>query len=162
MTVISLLLLVFALTSGGRAPLVKIHEVLGGPAGFVDLHNVGAGAVDLGGWSLHSCTGRAAPDELAALPAGTVLPPGGHFLVTGTAFAGTGEPGLVVPEIPGDGETLLDQRRARADSVAWAPDSPCREKEAALACPGLPQSRDALSTDTDDNRVDFHCGPPAG
>ncbi|WIY00861.1 lamin tail domain-containing protein [Amycolatopsis mongoliensis] len=139
------------------APQVKIHEVLGGPAGYLDLHNVGAAAADLGGWSLRSCTGGPAPVELALLPVGAEIYADGHFLVAAGGFGGTEVAGLVVPEIPGDGQMLLDQRRVRVDSVAWTSASPCRERDAAVACPGLAESRDAFSRDTDDNRADFSC-----
>ncbi len=138
-------------------PLVKIHEVLTGTAGYLVLHNVGAADVDLGGWSVRSCTGSPAPVELALLPAGAELPAGGHFLIAAAGFGGTDAAQLVVPEVPGDGEMLLDQRRARADAVGWTASSPCRERQAATACPGLAESRDAASRDTDDNLADFSC-----
>ncbi|WP_460443068.1 lamin tail domain-containing protein [Amycolatopsis stemonae] len=140
------------------ASVVKIHEVLAGPAGYLVLHNVGAADVDLGGWSVRSCTGSSpAPVELASLAAAGVLPAGGHFLIASAGFGGTEAAQLVVPEVPGDGEMLLDQRRVRADAVGWTASSPCRERQAAAPCPGLAESRDAASRDTDDNLVDFSC-----
>ncbi|MEU5261157.1 lamin tail domain-containing protein [Amycolatopsis sp. NPDC021455] len=155
--------LVVALALGGvpappaAAPLVKIHEVLGGPAGYIVLRNVGTAAVDLGGWSVRSCTGGPAPVELALLPAGAEIAAGGRFLIAAAGFGGTDAVELVVPEVPGDGQMLLDHRRARADAVGWTAASPCREREAATACPGLAESRDAASRDTDDNQADFRC-----
>lgn len=141
-------------------PPVKIHEVLAGPAGYLDLHNTGATAVELGGWSIQSCDGASAPVELAQLPAGSLLPAGGHFLIAGQGFGGSTAQQMIVSAIPGDGETLLDHRRARVDSVGWTAGSGCREKEAAAPCPGFALSRDALSSDTDDNKVDFGCVRP--
>ncbi|QWF85939.1 lamin tail domain-containing protein [Amycolatopsis sp. CA-230715] len=165
MTVFSALLLLLALAGppaeGAGRPLVKIHEVLGGRAGYLDLHNTGSGTAELGGWTVQSCDGHAVPTELATLPAGSALAPGAHFLVVGLDFGGTAAQQVVVPSITGTGETLLDRRRARVDSVAWDPASPCREKDAAVPCPGLAESRDAFSRDTDDNRADFGCVPPA-
>ncbi|WP_033260597.1 lamin tail domain-containing protein [Amycolatopsis vancoresmycina] len=155
--------LVLALALGGlpapaaAAPAVKIQEVLGGPAGYLVLRNAGTAAVDLGGWSVRSCTGGPAPVGLAELPAGAEIPAGGSFLIAAAGFGGTEAAQLVVPELPGDGQMLLDHRRVRADAVAWTASSPCREREAAVACPGLAESRDAASRDTDDNRADFSC-----
>ncbi|RSM73984.1 hypothetical protein DL991_30370 [Amycolatopsis sp. WAC 01375] len=142
-----------------RASSVKIHEVLGGPAGYIALRNTGAVTLDIGGWSVQACTGGAVPVELATMPAGSEIPAGDHFLITGQGFGGTVQQ-MVVEAIVGDGEMLLDRRRARVDSVGWAPSSPCRENQAAVACPGFAQARDAVSRDTDDNKADFGCVRP--
>ncbi|ONF72610.1 lamin tail domain-containing protein [Amycolatopsis keratiniphila] len=144
-----------------RASSVKIHEVLGGPAGYIDLHNTGAATLDIGGWSIQACTGGAAPAELATMPAGSEIPAGEHFLITAQGFGGSVQR-LVVETIAGDGEMLLDRRGAKVDSVGWAPSSPCRENQAAVSCPGLAQARDAASRDTDDNKADFGCVRPPG
>ncbi|RSN24916.1 hypothetical protein DL990_34100 [Amycolatopsis sp. WAC 01416] len=142
-----------------RASSVKIHEVLGGPAGYIALRNTGAVTLDIGGWSVQACTGGAVPVELATMPAGSEIPAGDHFLITGQGFGGTVQQ-MVVEAIVGDGEMLLDRRGARVDSVGWAPSSPCRENQAAVACPGFAQARDAVSRDTDDNKADFGCVRP--
>ncbi|WP_410579514.1 lamin tail domain-containing protein [Amycolatopsis sp. lyj-108] len=142
-----------------RASSVKIHEVLGGPAGYIALHNTGTVTLDIGGWSVQACTGGAVPVELATMPAGSEIPAGDHFLITGQGFSGTVQR-MVVEAIVGDGEMLLDRRGARVDSVGWAPSSPCRENQAAVACPGSAQARDAVSRDTDDNKADFGCVRP--
>ncbi|MFI9451967.1 lamin tail domain-containing protein [Amycolatopsis sp. NPDC052450] len=142
-----------------RASSVKIHEVLGGPAGYIALHNTGAATLDIGGWSVQACTGGVVPVELATMPAGSEIPAGDHFLITGQGFGGTVQQ-MVVEAIVGDGEMLLDRRGARVDSVGWAPSSPCRENQAAVACPGFAQARDAVSRDTDDNKADFGCVRP--
>ncbi|MFD5095009.1 lamin tail domain-containing protein [Amycolatopsis thailandensis] len=161
MTMPGSLLLIFVLAGTPapdtvRASSVKIHEVLGGPAGYIDLHNTGAATIDIGGWSVQACTGAAAPVELATMPAGSEIPAGEHFLITGQGFGGTVQQ-LVVEAIVGDGEMLLDRRGARIDSVGWAPSSPCRENQAAVSCPGFAQARDAVSRDTDNNKTDFGC-----
>ncbi|WP_181776798.1 lamin tail domain-containing protein [Amycolatopsis pittospori] len=142
-----------------RSSPAKIHEVLGGPAGYIDLHNTGAGTLDIGGWSVQACTGGAVPVELATMPAGSEIPAGEHFLITGQGFGGTVQQ-LVVEAIVGDGEMLLDRRGARVDSVGWAPSSSCRENQAAVTCPGFAQARDAASRDTDNNKADFGCVRP--
>ncbi|SDZ20595.1 Lamin Tail Domain [Amycolatopsis xylanica] len=136
---------------------VKIHEVLAGPAGYIDLHNTSGGTVRLDGWVIKACTGGPMPTDLAVVPAGSSIPPGGHYLVVGQYFAGSTGQDTVVESIDGDGQLLLDRKRALVDRVAWAPSSPCRERDAAQPCDGLPLTRDAASTDTDDNRVDFGC-----
>lgn len=135
---------------------VKIHEVLGGPAGYIDLHNTSADTVRLDGWAIKACTGGP-PTDLAVVPAGSSLPPGGHYLVVGQYYSGSTGQVAVVNSIDGDGQLLLDRKRTLVDRVAWAPSSPCRERDAAQPCEGLPLARDAVSTDTDDNRVDFGC-----
>ncbi|OXM54557.1 lamin tail domain-containing protein [Amycolatopsis alba] len=158
------LLLILAL-AGTPAPdtvrpsSVKIHEVLGGPAGYIDLHNTSATTIDIGGWSVQACTGGVMPAELATIPAGSEIPAGDHFFITGQGFGGTVQQ-LVVEAIVGDGEMLLDRRGVRADSIGWAPTSPCRENQSAVACPGFAQARDAASRDTDNNRADFACVRP--
>ncbi|UMP00754.1 lamin tail domain-containing protein [Amycolatopsis sp. EV170708-02-1] len=144
-----------------RSSSAKIHGVLGGPAGYIDLRNTGATTLDIGGWSVQACTGGAAPVELATMPAGSELPAGEHFLITAQGFGGPVRQ-LVVETIAGDGEILLDRRGAKVDSVGWAPSSPCRENQAAVPCPGLAQARNAVSRDTDDNKADFGCVRPAG
>ncbi|MBB5857564.1 lamin tail domain-containing protein [Amycolatopsis umgeniensis] len=142
-----------------RPSSVKIHEVLGGPAGYIDLRNTTTTTLDIGGWSVQACTGGAVPVELATVPAGSEIAAGDHFLITGQGFGGTVQQ-LVVEAIVGDGEMLLDRRGARVDSIGWAPSSPCRENQAASACPGLAQARDAVSRDTDNNKADFGCVRP--
>ncbi|MGC7094478.1 lamin tail domain-containing protein [Amycolatopsis lurida] len=142
------------------APPVRIHQLLTGPAGFLELRNLTAAPVPLDGWSVLSCHGSTLT-ELATFPAGSAVGGGGAFVLAGLDFAGERDADLLVPSVPGTGQLLLDGHQARVDGVAVAPDSPCRENEAAHPCPG-PLSRDALSTDTDNNRVDFGCPlPPA-
>ncbi len=58
---------------------VVISEVAATAGDFVELHNTGARAEDIGGWLLYRCTasGRITADSLeAALPGGSVLGPG--------------------------------------------------------------------------------------
>ncbi len=140
---------------------VKVHGVLAtGSAGYVELHNVSVDDVNLAGWELRACTGRATT-ILATLPAGTVVPAGERLLVAGPDFAGTADWRVTVPEVAGDGQVLLDHRGAQVDRVAVAPDSPCREAEAAQACgPGQALTRQPADQDTDNNRRDFRCTPP--
>ncbi|MBN6042079.1 lamin tail domain-containing protein [Amycolatopsis sp. 195334CR] len=149
-----------AAAPGPAVPPVRIHQLLAGPAGFLELRNLSAAPVWLDGWSVLSCHGSALA-ELARFPAGSAVPGGGSFVLAGLDFAGEHDADLLVPAVPGTGQLLLDGHQARVDGVAVAPESPCRENEAAAPCPG-PLSRDALSTDTDNNRVDFGCpSPPA-
>ncbi|AXB42297.1 lamin tail domain-containing protein [Amycolatopsis albispora] len=153
------LALVAALTAGipnPAVPPVRIHQLLTGPAGFLELRNLSAAPVWLDGWTVLSCQGHTLA-ELARFPAGSAVGGGGSFVLAGLDFAG--EADLLLPAVPGTGQLLRDEHQSRVDGVAVAPDSPCRENEAAQPCPG-PLSRDALSTDTDNNRADFGCPSP--
>ncbi|MEV0681439.1 lamin tail domain-containing protein [Actinosynnema sp. NPDC050436] len=140
---------------------VKVHGVLAhGSTGYVELRNTSTAEVDLSGWTLVSCTGRATT-ILATLPAGTSLRPGAPLLVAGPDHLGPADWRVTVPEVSGDGQALLDRSGALVDRVAVAADSPCREAEAAATCPGgLALSRDEFGNDTDNNRRDFHCAEP--
>lgn len=141
---------------------VKVDGVLAnGSAVYADLRNTSSGAVDLSGWVVSTCAGGAVA-ELAVLPAGSTLPPGGQLLLAGPDLAGTATEHVAVPSVTGDGHVLLDRRGARVDAVAAAPRSPCRENQAATPCGGLPLRRDPNSRDTDENRADFTCGAPLG
>lgn len=73
---------------------IVIAEVASfGPAGdrdeFVELENIGAAPVDVGGWEVYRCTasGRATPDtrELVIEP-GTILAPGQRWVIGGAEF----------------------------------------------------------------------------
>ncbi|QFZ20240.1 lamin tail domain-containing protein [Saccharothrix syringae] len=146
-----------ALIGPGQPP-VKVHGVLAnGQAGYVELHNPSQAEVDLSGWSLASCSGSTKTVFLV-FPSGFSLPPDEHLLIAGADFAGTSERRVVVPEISGEGQVLLDRHGTTVDRVGLSATSPCREAEAAEPCaPGLPLVRDERSTDTDYNRRDFTC-----
>ncbi|GAA3862334.1 hypothetical protein GCM10022243_30950 [Saccharothrix violaceirubra] len=148
---------------GPGQPAVKVHGANNsGSTGYVDLRNPSSAWTDLSGWSMVSCSGRE-KNALVTFPAGFRVPPGGRVLVAGGDFAGDGTRQVTVPAVDGEGAALLDRRGVFVDRFALTPDSPCREKEAALPCGhGMAPQRDALSTDTDDNRADFTCAPTVG
>ncbi|WP_245572660.1 lamin tail domain-containing protein [Actinokineospora enzanensis] len=139
---------------------MKLHSLLSaGPTGYVELHNASAIEVDLSGWSLKVCVGRSAV-TVARLPAGLSLGPDERLAVAGIDAEPPDPVRISVPAIDGDGYRLFDRRGVLVDRVSTAAGSPCREAEAARPCmPGLVLTRDAGSTDTDDNRRDFSCEP---
>ncbi|MEJ2854087.1 MULTISPECIES: lamin tail domain-containing protein [unclassified Saccharothrix] len=149
--------LVCAAVVGPGSPPVRVHALsTAGGSGYVDLHNPSSREVDLAGWSVVSCSGSSRT-VLVELGAGTALPPGAHLLIAGLDHPRSG---VAVPGVAGDGVALLDRRGSPVDRVATATGSPCREREAALACDdGTAPSRDGSSTDTDHNLVDFTCAP---
>ena len=56
---------------------------------WIELYNPGTESVDISGWYFRSFTSPTRHPETAALPAGTVIAPGGFLLVGGDAVAGT-------------------------------------------------------------------------
>lgn len=83
----------FPLTASPEDPnwlptTVVVHEILSRPAtggeDFIELHNPAAAPADLGGWWLSD--DFRTPRKFQ-LPAGTVIPAGGHLVVTGAQLA---------------------------------------------------------------------------
>jgi hypothetical protein len=78
------------------APAIKINEMrfaAGGKQGnqFIELYNASARPVDLSGWHLVHTPSQAAAFTLATIPAGTVLPSHGFYLL-GLANSGLAAP----------------------------------------------------------------------
>lgn len=163
-TVATCLLVAGALGSSPGVSPVKVNEIALGPSGFVELRNTGATETDVGGWSVQACAGGT-PRILAAIPPGTVLPPGEYFLIVGSAFSGTMPNGLVVDTVDGSGVIARNRHGAHADSVGLTSSSPCREDRPATPCPNFGQGsslgRDSASRDTDHNSTDFTCRIPS-
>lgn len=145
--------------SPGVSP-VKVNEIALGPTGFVELRNTGTAAADIGGWSLHTCSGPTAR-MLATVPPSTVLPPGEYFVIVGSAFSGTMPSGLVVDTVDGSGVIARNRHGAHTDSVGLNSSSPCREAGAAIPCADSSLGRDHDSRDTDHNADDFACQIPS-
>jgi len=143
----------------GGSP-VKVNEIALGPAGFVELRNIGTTAADVGGWSVQTCSGRT-PRILATIPPNTVLPPGEYFVIAGSAFSGTVPNGLVVDTVEGTGVIARNRHGAHTDSVGLSSSSPCREEGAAIPCADSSLGRDSSSRDTDHNAEDFSCRIPS-
>lgn len=145
--------------SPGVSP-VKVNEIALGAEGFVELRNTGATAADIGGWSVHTCTGGTSR-ILATVPPNTVLPPGEYFVIVGSAFSGTVLNGLVVDTVDGSGVIARNRYGAHTDSVGLSSSSPCREAGAAKLCADSSLGRDSDSRDTDHNNTDFDCRIPS-
>ncbi|KJK44156.1 hypothetical protein UK23_30455 [Lentzea aerocolonigenes] len=150
-------------TTVGTSPgvsAVKVNEISFGSAGFVELRNTGTTAADVGGWSVHTCSGGASR-ILGTIPPNTVLPPGEYFLIVGAAFSGTVPTGLVVDTVDGSGVITRNRHGAHTDSVGLTSSSPCREDSPAKPCADSSLGRDSASRDSDHNADDFACQIPS-
>lgn len=139
---------------------------------FVELRNVSASPLDLSGWQVEQCDG-ATGSPRATLPNGTVVPAGGHYLLTNAGTPGRPTDGAYSGAVPGDqtytaglsdtaGVQLRDAAGALVDRVGLAAANDCTEAAPAPAKTGFPArndpfaaSRDAAGTDTGDNAADF-------
>ena len=80
---------------GGPSSALRVNEVMTGMTGaaaneFVELVNAGAEPVDAGGHRVVYRSAAGTSDTLlATVPAGTVIAPGGHYLLGGGAYAGS-------------------------------------------------------------------------
>jgi hypothetical protein len=93
---------------------------------FVEIHNRSSSFVDASGVTVsYAATMASAPAERARLPAGTIIPPGGYYLVASMGYRGS-----VTPDIPGAwstsegfsssrGAVLLRAGTTRLDLVGW-------------------------------------------
>ncbi|QSB14632.1 lamin tail domain-containing protein [Natronosporangium hydrolyticum] len=162
---------------GGPTPTgeVLISELrLRGPGGandeFVELRNTGTGSADISGWRLQGCAATSgAATNRATIPAGTVLPPGGYYLIArDTHYTGAATADLTFSAAIADegGVRLVTASGGYVDGVGSAApaSSECREG-AGLTFPtgdaDVSFHRDgAGSVDTDDNAADF-LGPAA-
>ena len=130
---------------------------------FVELRNVSAEDVPIGGWSLQGCAGASgAPSTRATVPAGTRVPAGGSYLfanAAGTlAFAADRTYGTGISD---DGGVRIVNGTTVIDGVGNQDDSPdaCREGTG-LDFPTASGRANAFERvrDTDDNAADFE-GP---
>ena len=159
---------------------VVINEVsTRGPNGatdeFIEVRNVSSRSLDLTGYTIRVYGPSNNVIDTITLPAGMVLQPKGNpgqfVVLTGQNFSGTiGDQTNVVPfflagteGIPANGGVaIFSQTGAKIDGVAFrASAATPREGQAALPETaateqlGASNARDILSTDTDNNRVDF-------
>ncbi|MFM1770580.1 MAG: hypothetical protein RJA22_3109 [Verrucomicrobiota bacterium] len=109
-----------SLSPPSTAPAVRLNEIAaaGESGDWVELHNAGAGAVDLGHWSL---TDDGDPRRFV-FPAGTVLEPGGFLTVfcdTNTAAPGW-HTGFALGA-RGECVQLHDALTQRVDAVSFGP-----------------------------------------
>jgi predicted extracellular nuclease len=150
-----------------------------GPAGgndeFVEIFNTSANDVNISGYRLQGCAASSgSPSDRTAVPAGTVLEPGDHYLFTNSGTGGYSG------AVPGDraystgftdflssnasGARLADASGVVVDGVG-SPTSPCREG-AGITTPTANgdnsfERKAGGRQDTDDNATDF-AGPKAG
>jgi len=145
-----------------------------GPSGgndeFVELHNTGSSPVAIGGWQLIGCNAAGTSSARATVTAGTMLPAGGHYLLTNTNSNGYSE------SVAGDrnyntgitdtGGARLVANGATVDAVGSSATVPACKEGTGLS---LPTSGDDTAferrvegtQDTDSNAADFE-GPKAG
>jgi hypothetical protein len=142
--------------SGAAAGVVVTEFV---PGLYVELHNSSKSTVDIGGFKLWLC-GRDGVTSEARVAFGRPLSPGDFYVVASSSFTG----GAPVDQIyqgvlPDGGAVLLDPDYVWVDGAAVVADSPCGEGAPAPTCPLASTARDAASTDTGRNAVDFACRP---
>jgi Lamin Tail Domain/Collagen triple helix repeat (20 copies) len=156
---------------GGPASAVRVNEVMTGMTGaaaneFVELVNAGSEAVDVGGYRVVYRSAAGTSDTLlGALPAGTILAPGGHYLLGGSAYAGpvaadqsfgTGLAATAggVGVRTSDG-TLLDSVGYGATAANGLVEGTPAAAPPTTASPGSSVGRMPDGADSNDNSVDF-------
>lgn len=185
-------LLGLGLGTGGTAlavsPDVVISQVYGGGGNsgatytndFIELHNSGASAVSLNGWSVQYASASGTTWQVTNL-GNVTLQPGQYYLVQEAAGAG-GTTALPTPDVSGsiamsasNGKVaLVTTTTALACGGTCATDASVRDYigygtatnfEGSGAAPGLSNTTADLRassgcTDTDDNSADFASGTP--
>jgi len=160
---------------GGGEPIVRINELMTGSTGaaaneFVELVNAGSASADLSGFKLvyRSATGTT-DVTLATIPDGTVLAPGGFYLLAGAGYAGSATPdrsfstGLAAT---GGGVGLRDASGTLVDSVGYGTATNTLVETApapappTVEAPGASIARVPDGTDTNDNSADFRLAQP--
>ena len=159
--------------SGGPGPgsTIRVNEVMTGLTGaaaneFVELVNAGTEPADVGGYRVVYRSAAGTSDTLlAAVPAGTIIAPGGHYLLGGGSYAGPVAPdqsfGIGLAATAG-GVGVRNPDGALLDSVGWgttvangfvegnpAPAPPT------TASPGSSIGRMPDGADSNDNAADF-------
>ncbi len=147
-----------------------MNEVSTGTTGaasdeFVELLNAGTAAVDISGYKLVYRSAAGASDVgLATVPAGTAIPPGGHYLFGGSGYAGAALPdqsfstGLAAA---GGGVGLRKPDGSLVDSVGYGNATNAFVEAAPAAAPpaddppGKSAARLPDGKDTNDNSIDF-------
>ena len=153
------------------ASRLRVNEVMTGSTGaaaneFVELVNAGTEAVDAGGYRVVYRSAAGTSDTLlGALPAGTVIPAGGHYLLGGGAYAGTVAPdqsfGTGLAATAG-GVGVRDPDGVLLDSVGYGAtvangfvEGQPATAPPTTATPGSSIGRMPDGKDANDNSVDF-------
>ncbi len=150
-----------------------------GPSGasdeFIELHNTGSNAVNIGGWQLQGCaSGSGAASTRATIAANTQLAAGAYFLFTNST-SGTGYSGTVTGDqtygtgISNSGKSgirLLDTGNVAQDGLGLS-GSVCAEGTALSSIAGSSPNfayvrKNNGSQDTDNNAADFSGPSGAG
>nr|WP_042179226.1 lamin tail domain-containing protein [Kibdelosporangium sp. MJ126-NF4]CEL13702.1 hypothetical protein [Kibdelosporangium sp. MJ126-NF4]CTQ99388.1 hypothetical protein [Kibdelosporangium sp. MJ126-NF4] len=159
---------------------VVVNEVsTRGPADvldeFVEIRNITNQPQDISGWQIRIYGSNNALIDTVLVPAGTVLQPRdnfGQFLVLqGTNLTAPIEDStnvlLYTPSVPGGvpssgGVAIFNQANLKVDGVSFSTQvsTPREGQPAAQQTPAMDalrpaSARDIMSTDTDNNRVDF-------
>jgi hypothetical protein len=156
--------------TGAQAPAIKINEFSTGVSGaatneFVELVNAGSSPSELGGFRVVYRSASGTSDTtLATLPPGTLLAPGGFYLLGGSGYAGdTAQDQAFGAAIAATGGSIAvrDTDGTLLDAVAYGTaanglgeGSPA-PAPAATASPGSSAVRLPDGHDTQDNAADF-------
>jgi len=151
----------------------------GGNDEFIELRNISAQPVDIGGFRVLGCNATGSVTSRATIPTGTTLPAGGHYLLTNNNGANS------IPPLPsydgpvkGDqtyglgvtddgGVRLQNSAGAIVDQVGFSATTPCTEtapaaNDSAPIDNSVTRSETAgLTVDSDVNSIDFTPSAPS-
>src|SRR5207247_2366490 len=150
-------------------PQLSVNEVeTGGSSSaadeFVEIANTGTASVDIGGFKLVYRSSAGTSDvSLATVPAGTMLPAGGFYLLAGSGYTGSAtadqsfSTGLAST---GGGVGIRDTTGTLLDSVGYGTATNALVETAAAPAPAAGSSiaRHPDGNDTQSNTADFTVG----
>jgi|GEM_PF-1053380 len=164
---------------GGSANIVISEFRVRGPQGpndeFIELYNLSASAVNIGGWKIKASSGSGAVSVRVTIPDGTTLNPGCHYLVTNTGpngYSGAVTGDLTYSNgIPDDGgiavtladDTMVDQVGLSAGSAfkEGTPLASLGEVNSNQSYERKPGGSLGNGIDTDSNSSDFQLITPS-
>lgn len=143
----------------------------GGNDEFIELLNSSSSVVDISGWTLQGCAASSGnPSNRGAVPSGTKLEPGDHYLFTNSnGYSGTvaGDTNYSTGVSDSGGARVVDAEGSVVDGVASSDgaEDQCREGTG-LDIPtsngdNAFERKNDGTQDTDDNAADFQ-GPKDG
>ena len=163
--------IVCSIAGGGPSSPIRVNEVLTGVTGaaaneFVELVNAGTAPVDAAGYRVVYRSAAGTSDTLlGTLSEGTVIPPGGHYLLGGSGYAGPVPPdqsfgtGLAATAggvgVRDPDSTLLDSVGYGATAANGFVEGTPAAAPPTTASPGSSIGRMPDGADTNDNAVDF-------
>jgi len=143
---------------------------------FVELFNLSASSVNVGGWTLRGSNNAGTTSIRATVPAGTVIPSGCHYLITNSSTTGGPYSGAVAGNLTyatgitdDGGVAILDGAAVIIDQVGMSAGSAYKEgttlppllTSVDRGYERLPGGPSGSGTDTDDNLANFQLLTPS-